>query len=313
MFDRLSVRINRLEHVNCKILPIVDITHTNSNFLSVITKVTNNLIPYILIVNSNYSGKVAPQQKKLNQELIQSLENISNNKIIIGIYIDYINIESTKILLQKYSNKKIVLFHDNINGFNINLFSKIFKYSNVLYHVFKNHALKQDYQKYFYELNNKVIIEDPFIKRIPNSQYNTVNASDEKYYDLHIRYKKDGYIGFGDFLTIGGEPQEGHARAPKTIVIHYSYPEDISKNMIWIKRFFGIVKQEYATQSFARLEAMEKLTDFITSHSALICNICPSCNDLMKNVGSRTSYSLGKLKQFSMLHHCYMIIKICNF
>lgn len=294
----------RNEINQCKILPIVDINMFRAKFIKSINKVINYKIPFILIINPNYD--FTAKQKKDIDDLIISLCKIRNNNIILGINIDFDNLE----FFNKFKNKsEIVLIHRETtdNFILINNLLKNISHLNIKFNIFMNNTTKSNYEKHF---NNRVIISDPFKKQTPNSKYK--KYKDEFFYDLHATYKNNGYSGFGDYLTIGNNINDTQGRSPKTVVIHYTYPENQLKQRIQIKRFFGDVNDTFSIQSAARLKAMKSLRIFLNEYIEHICDKCPACLELEKSIKKESPYSLGELKEFSMFHHSHMMCKLIN-
>lgn len=287
-----------------KLLPIVDINKYKPKFAESIKKVTHNEIQFILIVNPIYD--LTSKQKKDADNLIVSLRKIKNNNIIIGINVDFNNLE---IFNNFKDDSEVVLIHKKStnNSLEIDNLLKKISHLNIKFNVFINNTTKLDYEKHF---NNRVIMSDAFNKLTPNSKYK--DFDDEFFYDLHITYKDNGYSGFGDYLTIGNNISDTQGRSPKTVVIHYTYPENELKEKIWIKRFFGDVNNTFSMQSDARLEAMQSLQVFLNDHIKHICEKCPACLELERSIKKESAYSLGKLKEFSMLHHSHMMCKLID-
>lgn len=288
------------------LLPIVDLNDSKPKFIESINKVTNYKIPFILIINPNYAFTI--KQKNDIDKLITSLLKIKDSNIIIGINIDFDNLEflnsfekETEIVLihKKSINDRVVI--DNL--------LKGISHLNIKFNIFMKNTSTIDYEKHF---NNRVIIDDPFKKQISNTKYKNEDCNDEFFYDLHITYKNDGYCGFGDYLTIGNNPNDTQGRSPKTVVIHYTYPENILKQRIRIKRFFADVNNTFSIQTIARLEAMQSLQVFLNDNIQHVCEKCSACLDLEKSIKRESPYSLGKLKEFSMLHHSFMMCKLFN-
>lgn len=290
-----------------EILPIFEISKVSNNFNNEINKVVLNEIPFILVQNSmiEITDEV---EHRYTIDLINSLMNINNNKIIPGIYINPDNIDELNFLLEKFQNQEIVLFHTKkLKGKLLEEVLRTISKYNIKYNILLQEATNYKYRESLINYSN-VIIEDHFIKRTPNSAYK--KHVDEPFHNLHITFKLNGYSGFGDYLTIGNSPITKRANAPSTIVIHYTYPEGIEKENIRIRRFFGEVSSGFKSQSDARYQAMVSLKEYIEEEIKEECSYCNSCIDLLKEIKKEKSYSLGRLKQFSMLHHSYMMVKL---
>ena len=69
-----------------------------------------------------------------------------------------------------------------------------------------------------FSADTRVLVEDPFRKK-KNSEY----PADESYSETYGEYKDDGYVGFGDYQTIGRTYAPGGTPVPSAISLHLTY------------------------------------------------------------------------------------------
>ncbi len=291
------------------ILPIIEMFQVGSETVKTTAKILHSDTSFVLVLNP-YNQRKDPSDRNSVDNIIESLKNYDAEKIIYGLYIDQEHLDDNSALVDQLSHKTFALFHKTTKDIDINKILEIAKKSNVKYHFFLDDTVSSEYHLKFNSCGKKVIIEDPVHKQKVNAEYK--KNDDEAFYDLHIRYKTLGFDGFGDYLTIGGVPSDAGGKAPATVVIHYTYPKDEAKEKIWIKRFFGDINKENEKINDGVLKAMREASHFIEDNINGSCYLCDDCKDLIASAKKGNSYELGKLKQFSMMHHVNMIIKLIN-
>lgn len=292
------------------ILPVVEMFHVGSSTVQTTAKLLNSDTPFILILNPRKKRKDPVDHLSVGQ-IIQSLKNHDPEKIIYGIYIDNGSIDEYSDLMDQLNHKSFALFHTTTKNIDINKVLQITQKHNLGYNFFLNDTISSAYHQQFTSHGvKKIIMEDPFHKQKANSEYK--KKEEEPFYNLHVRYQQLGFDGFGDYLTLGSIPSDAGGNSPNTVVIHYTYPKNGNKEDIWIKRFFGDINKEYEKSPDGALKAMREAHNFIESNIRDTCSICNDCKDLISRAKRGNPYGLGKLKQFSMMHHVNMIIKLID-
>jgi hypothetical protein len=291
------------------LLPIIEMYKIGPDTIKTTSKIASSKTPFILIINPYNQREEKVDQAKI-QDIINSLMNFKESKIIFGLYLDKNNLDFCTALINEYTTRKIALFLRDTEDMDINVVSKIAKNNNIKYNFFYGDAIRYEYHAKFKGFGKKIILEDPFKKQVPNSKYK--ESSDETFYNLHRTYKDLGFEGFGDYLTIGSTPSDARGSLPSTVVIHYTYPDGEYNEHIRIRRFFGDINKECETTSDGVLKAMKEAHYFIANSTSDKCKPCNECNDLIIKTKRGQSYDLGVLKQFSMMHHVNMIVKLIN-
>lgn len=291
------------------ILPIIEMFKVTSETVKLTAKILNSDTAFILIINPYRHPKELVDQNRVN-DIINSLMQHQANRIVFGIYIDIDNLDQHDELIERYGHKNFALFHKTLEAVDIDKILQIAQKNNVRYNFFLDDAREKKYHDKLNGCGAKIILEDPFHKQVSNSKYK--EKEDEAFYNLHIRYKDLGFDGFGDYLTIGSTPSDANGKQPSTVVIHYTYPQGEKYEEIWIKRFFGDINKEYEKLNDGVLKAMREAQRFIECNIEEQCHPCEECKDLITSVKQGRSYELGRLKQFSMMHHVNMMVKLLN-
>lgn len=144
----------------------------------------------------------------------------------------------------------------------------------------------------------RILIRDGFKKADRNADYRERDG--EFFSDLHLTYQTDGYIGFGDYATIGKRFIEGGSR-PFTVAIHLTYPHP-ANNSLRIRHFLSDSdahnKENVKGKSY---EALTKMREFVNASNEP-CT-CDACTELMVMQETGSPGSLGAFKKLSMYHH----------
>ena len=293
------------------ITPIIEPYKRSPVITTILSKIVQSGSRFIFIVNP-YQKRTQPKDQEDISIYVQSFLEQKFKQIIFGIYINKDNIDFCNEFINNNSESQIAIFHRDIEDLDIKKVLILANSSNVSYNFFYGEATKYTYHKQFNVRGEKIVLEDPFKKQAKNSIYK--EHADEKFYDLHSRYRELGYDGFGDYLTIGDTPSDlSSPNQPSTVVIHYTYPDGIEHENIRIKRFFGDLNKEYEKIGDAILKSMKEAESFINGHVSSDCQPCEACLEMVKKANEHKPYTmLGELKKFSMLHHINMIIKLTN-
>lgn len=92
---------------------------------------------------------------------------------------------------------------------------------NIHYHIFDDEQCGKLYRaKFNNAVGTAVLLRDGFAQR-RNADY----AEHEHFSDLHATYSQEGVDGFGDYLIVGSQYQEGGGPA-YAVVIHLTYVDD---------------------------------------------------------------------------------------
>jgi hypothetical protein len=146
--------------------------------------------------------------------------------------------------------------------------------------------------------DTKVLLEDKFIPQVKNADY--LNTPDEFFSDDHLYFEDDGFVGFGDFLTIGNDYAES-GWLPYAIAIHFTYARP--DNEIWIRHFVSDSNSDTTDVAGKFGEALEKLIEFINEH-----NINTLAANEFRELHNDGHYpGLGSLKKLSIKNHIELV------
>ena len=137
-------------------------------------------------------------------------------------------------------------------------------------------------------------LSDPFNRQVKNSDY--THTTDENFSNDHLYYQKEGFDGYGDYLTIGSPYVEG-GRLPWAVAIHLTYEDDI-KN-IRIRHFVSDSNTDSSDTAGKFSEALDKLIIFIDGR-----RINTIAANEFRDLHARGAFpGLGSVKKLSIMHH----------
>jgi hypothetical protein len=146
--------------------------------------------------------------------------------------------------------------------------------------------------------DDKVLLDDKFTPQIKNADY--LNTPDEFFSDDHLFYEEDGFVGFGDYLTIGDDYAES-GWLPYAIAIHFTYKR--GNNQIWIRHFVSDSNTDTTDVAGKFGEALEKLIEFIDEE-----NITTHAAKEFRELHRNGHYpGLGSLKKLSIKNHIELV------
>ncbi|MBN8675411.1 MAG: sce7725 family protein [Chitinophagales bacterium] len=151
--------------------------------------------------------------------------------------------------------------------------------------------------------DTKVLLEDKFKPQVKNANY--LNVPDEFFSDDYLYYEQDGFIGFGDYLTIGDDFTTT-GRLPYAIAIHLTYVRENGE--IWIRHFVSDSNTDTTDVAGKFGEALEKLIAFINER-----NIQTYAANEFRTLHENGHYpGLGSLKKLSVMHHLELVHDLLN-
>ncbi len=150
---------------------------------------------------------------------------------------------------------------------------------------------------------SKVLLDDKFKPQIKNADYS--NTPDEFFSDDHLYYEDDGYVGFGDFLTIGRDYSEA-GWIPYAIAIHLTYERE--NGQIWIKHFVSDSNSDQTDVAGKFGEALDKLIEFIDEKQ-----IRTTAAEEFRALHMEGHYpGLGSLKKLSIKNHIELVYRLIS-
>jgi hypothetical protein len=142
-------------------------------------------------------------------------------------------------------------------------------------------------------------LADPFNRQQKNADY--IHIDDENFSTDHLYYEEEGFVGFGDYLTIGSTFIDG-GRLPWAVVIHLTYKDEETEN-VRIHHFVSDSNEDDSDTAGKFAEALDKLISFINEHSIESLAVTA-----FQDLHARGAYpGLGTIKKLSIMHHIELI------
>jgi hypothetical protein len=142
-------------------------------------------------------------------------------------------------------------------------------------------------------------LADPFNRQQKNADY--IHIDDENFSTDHLYYADEGFVGFGDYLTIGSAFIDG-GRLPWAVVIHLTYEEEETGN-VRIHHFVSDSNDDDSDTAGKFAEALDKLIDFVNER-----HIESLAVTAFQDLHARGAYpGLGTIKKLSVMHHIELI------
>lgn len=162
--------------------------------------------------------------------------------------------------------------------------------------------LRERHYRSFRATSGAVIMHDGFSPAERNADY--LPRAETTFSEDFLYYAEDGYVGFGDYLTIGKGWLDG-GFTPRAVAIHWTYqPEPTAP--IKIRHFTSESNGDIANVGGKFLEAAGKLVAFLDER-----NIRTSAADVMRrHVRDGTYPGLGIVKKLSIQNHLELVAGI---
>jgi hypothetical protein len=148
-----------------------------------------------------------------------------------------------------------------------------------------------------------VLLEDKFKPQEKNADY--LDIPDEFFSDDYRYYAEDGFVGFGDYLTIGNDFTTS-GRQPYAIAIHLTYVRENGE--IWVRHFVSDSNSDRTDVAGKFGEALDKLIEFINER-----NITTHAANEFRMLHEKGHYpGLGSLKKLSIMNHIELVHDLLN-
>lgn len=298
-FELLALReLVRLPLASEKISPIIEPLKKDTKGLETLAKaLAVKDIKIQLIINPEY-GDLKNGSEPLFA-VINSLHTQGFTNIIPAYIIskdrDFRLFKST-LFEYGYNDTGFSLVHLNQVS-EVTELARIFKEAKGLYNIINvNHlvALRRSFPK-----SSLAYLSDPFKKRTKNSEY--LDEIDESFSNDHMFYADEGFVGYGDYLTVGAPFVDG-GRLPFAVVIHLTY-QDIETEFIRIRHFVSDSNDDDSDIPGKFAEALSKLILFVKER-----DIDSLAVQEFKSLYNRQAYpGLGVIKKLSIMHHIELV------
>jgi len=162
-------------------------------------------------------------------------------------------------------------------------------------HIFVDRLCGKLYQKHF-KGAYRVLLRDGF-KRMRNADYVPV----EPFSDLHATYAEEGMDGFGDFLIVGDEYNEGGGPA-YAVAIHLTFIDPDQDDAMQIYHFVSESQDTPKDPAGKFAEALAKMIATLDRPSSKVLET--TAVKEFRSLHSKGHFpGLGYIKKLSMNHH----------
>lgn len=208
----------------------------------------------------------------------------------------YLITDSPNLPTPNTNNKSLYIFSDDITTSVPEIVS-----TNAYLAIPDNASLRRKFSG-----RNLILLTDPFNKRPRNSDYLQIDS--EAFSNNNIFYKKENYIGFGDYSIIGSPFNEG-GFAPVAVSMHIVYRSDDDDSLM-IKHFTSDTNDDYNNPAQKFGEALTKFVEWYTTTDAK--NQTYAGNQLLTLNATHKYPGLGVLKKLSLMHHLEIVSKFLS-
>lgn len=297
-FELLALReLTSLPLDGSKVSPIIEPLKTDTKSVVTMIRQMPKTVQLQIIINPEH-GDLKSDSNAI-AELIQNL-HLSNYINVIPSFIISNNNDLPRLnaLFERYSfgNSGYSLIHLNQIA-KINELKELVANTNCIYNVISiSHimSLRRNFPK-----KTLAYLIDPFIRQIKNADY--TNITDENFSNDHLYYKEEGFVGYGDYLTIGSGFIDG-GRLPWAVAIHLTYLDRDGEN-IRIGHFVSDSNFDDSDTAGKFGEALDKLITFIDDR-----DIHTIATRIFRDLHNRGAFpGLGTIKKLSIMHHIELV------
>lgn len=282
---------------NQRVIPIIEPVNTQTNEILKTLKALNFYkVPYILVVNPQV-GPIKDYPSKIESQ-IDSQRLQLEGKATLG-YLIHAGTKPTDVegFVEKFNARRLSFIHDH-NGKDVDRLIGLMKRSeNISHQIFIDGRTEYSYQRAF-DGYRRVLVQEGFNKATSNAEF----PPDELYSDLHLRYKKLGFYGFGDF-TITGK-KFGKGGIPHTVAIHLTYLNS-PLEALRIKHFLSDRTKTSDDPGGKFLEALVKLIKFLDKAKFQETEACKVFRTLY---AQERFPGLPDIKFLSIKHHLEVLL-----
>jgi hypothetical protein len=283
-----------------KVSPIIEPVKDSTTFKTTIIDLKNKNVNFTVIINP----KVGDLQGSTS-----SILTILSKELAV-----YKNFQLGIILSGKENHKNLITtlkkFDSILHGLTLihnatydNIDDIVSDYGSAIPVKYNVVHFGKTSRRYYRNFDSATIVEldDYFSSQQKNSDYKHFDESD--FSEEHIFYKKDGFVGFSDFLTIGDNYSES-GFLPYAVAIHLSYSDSTAK--IKVKHFVSDSNDDTSDVAGKFEEALKKLISWCTAKKFKTSAV-DSFNELYD---SGHFPGLGTIKKLSILNHIEVVLKL---
>lgn len=283
-----------------KISPIIEPVKDSSTLKATLKSLVASEINFTLIVNPQVGNFNIPQRiLSILKECVGDHKNFQigiifhsriNHSFIIELIKESFGIDISLTIIHNTAFENVTEI--------LHIYKQYFK---IKYNVVN---LTLTGRRYFRNFERATLIEldDYFTAQTKNADYLKVGES--TFSEEHLFYKEEGFEGFSDYLSIGGEYSEG-GFLPYAVAIHLAYAEPVT-NKIKIKHFVSNSNDDTSDIAGKFEEALDKLIEWCdqTGYNSIAV---PEFRRFHENGHFP---GLGTLKKLSLMNHIDLILRL---
>lgn len=282
-----------------KVSPIIEPVKDSSTLKTTLRGLVKNDVNFTIIINPQVG--TFTNIEAIFKAIKDSVGDSKNYQIGVVFY-DKINHDRAIEVLSEYSDliPQLSIIHnatfDDISDV-ISMYKENF---TIKYNIINLSSTSRRYHRNFEE-DTRIELDDYFNAQSRNSDYLQVGES--SFSEEHLYYKEEGFIGFSDFLSIGGDYSET-GFLPYAVAIHLSYADE--RNKIKIKHFVSESNDDTSDVAGKFAEALDKLIVWCdqTGYESVAI---PIFREYHKNGHFP---GLGTLKKLSLMNHIDLVLKL---
>jgi hypothetical protein len=283
-----------------KVSPIIEPVKDSSTLLSTLKELRQKKINFTVIINPKVGDL---QASPISILTLLSKELLDYKNYQVGVILSgKENHRNILASLNKYKDlyNKLTLIHNSTYDNIVDIVNDYESVIPVKYNVIHFGKTSRRYYRNF-DSGTVVELDDYFLTQQKNADYKSIDES--VFSEEHLYYKKDGFIGYSDFLTIGDNYSES-GFLPYAIAIHLSFSDSSKK--IRIKHFVSDSNDDTSDIAGKFEEALNKLIKW-----------CDSTKYNSQAVEAfrqlhRTGHfpGLGSIKKLSIMNHIELVMKL---
>lgn len=297
-YELITIRENAVRMSQVAIVPILEPVKQNvSGLRRALGSLVEQNVRFVLIVNPQ-CGELCDIDPSLINDLVNdTLSEYHNFSLGYIVNQDTLLLDVTSFC--KNAKHPITIVHSGYRR-GRELADALDSLHAVTEHIFIEEDCSKLYRKHFNE-KTRVLIRDGFIKRT-----NREHPEVEHFSDLHITYREENVDGFGDFLIVGDEYNEGGGPA-YAVAIHLTFTDADEDDDMFVKHYLSDRTNSPVDPGGKFLEALQKLVNDVEKKNSKIFR-SEAVNEYVKCHQSEHYPGLGYVKKLSMQHHLELMI-----
>ncbi len=280
-----------------KTSPVIEPVKSSSTLKSSLKELASKNVNFNVVINPRV-GDLKNNRQVIIDVLTENLNHYKNYQL--AVIIDAFSSRQLDTLIPfieglNLDYNGVTLIHNaETTTENIELLSSSL---NVVYNLIYFSKTSRRYYREF-EQNTRVSLDDYFKELSKNADYLDQESSFSEEYRY---YQEDGFVGFGDFITIGDNYSDS-GFLPRAVAIHLSYIDGTGK--IKVKHFVSDSNGDTSDIGGKFIEALDKLVAWCNQQ-----NIHTRAVEIFRDLQQRGHFpGLGTLKKLSVMNHIELVI-----